>query len=68
MLERISHARNGTLSAKIKLNTIFEKCNIRDKKQKQRTPEKIRRLLDFYTQQGHISGYVIDAESITLKL
>ena len=46
---RISHMKNNPkLSRKIKYTTVYDACGIKDKKQRERTPEKITRYLQHY--------------------
>ena len=68
LLERIAHARSGKLSAKIKYATIFEEARITETKQKQRAPAKIKKLLDYYRECGHIKGYTVEADGVRLSL
>lgn len=68
ILERIAHAKSGKLSPRLKYSTIFEEAHITEKKQRQRAPEKIKRILDYYQKCGHIKGYTADKDGITIDL
>ena len=68
LLETIAHAKRGTRSKKMLYSTIFAEARITEKKQRQRTPEKIKRILDYYQKCGHITGYKVEADGILLDL
>ena len=70
LLERIAHMKkNRALSRKILLSSLFEACEIKEKKQRQRAPETVKRYLEHYVKQGLISGYMVDAnKDITIEL
>ena len=75
LLERIGHMKNpkGKAPRKMLFSTIFEHCYItgkteKDRKERQRTPEKIRKYLDHYKQCGFIKGYTMDKDSVTIAL
>lgn len=68
LLERIAHAKNGRLSQKIKYATIFEAAHITEKKQRQRAPAKVKKILDHYQTCGHIKGYTVEDDGIRLSL
>lgn len=64
LLERISHIKKGKANPKILYESLYEKCRITTKKQKQRTPEKIRRYLDHYKQCKFIYDYAEESDGI----
>jgi len=75
LIERIAHMKNPNNKAprKILLSTVYEHCHIngktdKDRKERERTPEKIRKYLDHYQSCGWILGYIIDADSVTIYL
>ena len=70
LLERIGHMKNPKSKAPRKMlyATIYEKCGITEKKQKQRAPEKIKRYLNHYKKCGHIRGYEEEADGIKIEL
>lgn len=68
LLECIGHAKRGTRSKRMLFGTIYTEARVTDKKQKQRAPEKIRAILDYYQKCGYIKGYVANDEGITLVL
>lgn len=67
LIERISRAKNGSQPKKILFKTLYEKVGITDKKQRQRAKDKIVLYLDHYKDCGMITGYNIDADSVTVK-
>lgn len=71
LIERIKRAKHGKgKSVKILLSTLWDRINITDKKQKQRTPDTVKRYLDYYETCGEIVSYKFDEsdKSITIKL
>lgn len=75
LIERIAHMKNPTNKAprKILFSTVFEHCHIngktdKDRKERERTPEKIRKYLDHYKSCGWIVGYILEANSVTICL
>ena len=77
LLERIGHMKNpkSKTPRKMLYSTIFERCGITTKKQKQRAPEKIRRYLDHYkktldpkTGEPWIAGYTEEPDGVTIRL
>lgn len=67
LIERIAHIKKGNLSNKILFKTIFEKCDITEKKQKQRAKDKISRYLAHYAKTGFIKGYDLAPDGIIIK-
>ena len=70
LIERIGRMRSGkgTTSRKILYSTLFEKCEITTAKQKQRTPEKIRRYLTHYKKTGWIIDFKEESDGISIIL
>lgn len=70
LLERIGHMKSGKGKAprKMLFATIYDRCQIKTAKQRQRAPEKIRRYLDHYKKCGWIKGYTEEADGITILL
>ena len=64
LLERISHIKKGKANPKILYESLYEKCRITTKKQKQRTPEKIKRYLDHYKECDFIYDYAEESDGI----
>lgn len=65
LIDRISHIKNKKkkkISNKILFETIYKETGINKEKpkQRQRTPEKIKQLLDHYKECGVIKGYTPD--------
>lgn len=70
LLERIGHMKSPKSKAprKMLFDTIYKHCNITTTKQRQRAPGKIRSYLDYYKKCGHIKGYTVDEDGITILL
>ena len=70
LLERIGHMKSPKSKAprKMLFSTIYERCGITTKKQRQRAPEKIRRYLDHYNKCGWIAGYTMDKDGVTIQI
>ena len=68
LINRISKMKNGTGEKKILLATLYENVGITTTKQKQRAPEKIRKVLDFYKANDFIKGYTMDKISLLIKV
>lgn len=72
LIYRISKAKPGKdkkpkLSNIIKLDTLYEKMGITDRRAKPRLLEKVDRYLDYYKKVEYISDYEITKEDIVLK-
>ena len=68
LLERIAHAKRGSLSSKIKFKTIYEEAGITDKQQRHRAPAKIEKLLNYYKECGYIKDFTKEADGVRIKL
>lgn len=70
LLERIGHMKkpNSKTPRKMLYATIFERCSITDKKQRQRAPQTITRYLEHYKKCGHIAGYAESKDGVTIIL
>ena len=69
LLRRIAQMRNkAEISKTIILETIYENCEINNKMQKSRLPEKITRILDHCKKIKWIKGYTIDDRCIKIAL
>lgn len=66
LIERIAHIKNGRVRNKLLYATIFQRCGITEKKQRQRAPEKIRRYLEHYAKCGFIKGFTEAADGVTI--
>lgn len=68
LLERIGRMKSPKSNAnrKINLSTLFDKCRITTTKQKQRTPEKVKKYLEHYKKTGWIKGYTEDKEGFLI--
>ena len=67
LLERISHMKKGKIRKKMLLNTIYENTGIKTVKQKQRAPEKIKKLLEHYKSNGFIKGYKFERDGVSIS-
>lgn len=59
---------DSTTSKKILFNSVYDKCNIEEYKQKQRLPEKLENIFDYYESIGWISGYKITDKEIQIEI
>ncbi|MBQ9002381.1 MAG: hypothetical protein IJ087_11055, partial [Eggerthellaceae bacterium] len=68
LMERIARIKKdgSKTSNKILFATIYKNTGIKTKKQKQRAPEKIERLLDHYKDCGFITGYSIEHDGVKI--
>lgn len=61
-IERIAqYKREGR---KILLSTLYKKCNITSPSQKTRTPQKLKKLFDYYVECGEIKSYTLTKDAI----
>lgn len=68
LIDRISKAKNGKgSSCRILFKTLYEHAGIKATKQKQRAPEKIKKYLTYYQQQGFIKKYTMQVDGITVN-
>lgn len=58
---------NKKFSRKMLFSSIYEKCQITTKKQRQRSPEQIRKILTYYMEQGYITGFIEDKDGIIIR-
>ena len=69
LIRRIIYMKHDSdTSRKILLNAVHSKCKIEDKKQKQRLPEKLQRILGHYKSIGWIADYNLTDSQIEIKL
>lgn len=69
LVKRIVHMKHDEhTSRKILLNAIYEKCNIKEKKQKQRLPEKLEKILSYYKSIEWIKDHNITEQGIEIIL
>ncbi len=68
ILEQISHmkSKKDKIQNRMLFDTIYKRAGITDKKQKQRTPAKIKELLDYYKKQNWIKDYITDKTGIEI--
>ena len=68
LLERISHMKDKKAEPKLLYATIYDNCNIKEKKQRQRVKDKIKTYLDHYKKTGFIKGYAIKEDAIEFRI
>ena len=69
LIKRISQMNNPKKKVphKILLSTLYEKCDIKERKQRTRLiKDKLPRLLNHHVKTGNIKGYTIDSTHITI--
>lgn len=60
LIEQISRIGKGARNPKILLSSLYADCQINAKKERARTKDKIKVILDHYKKVGFIEGYSID--------
>ena len=69
LIKRIVYMKHdSTTSKKILFNSVYDKCNIEEYKQKQRLPEKLERIFDYYKSIGWVSSYRITNKEIQIEI
>ena len=69
LIKRIVYMKHdSTTSKKILFNSVYDKCNIEEYKQRQRLPEKLERIFDYYKSIGWINGYKITDKEIQIEI
>lgn len=69
LIERISHKKNeGAKKMRMLYATIFEEVHITTTKQKQRAPAKIKKYLDYYSEEGFIKNHKAQPDGVTIYL
>ena len=67
LLERISKAKNGKgRNCRILFKTLYERAGITTKKQEQRAPNKIKKYLTHYQNNGFITRFTMEKDGITI--
>lgn len=66
ILEEIARIKKGDRKNKMLYSTIYEETHINTIKQKQRAPEKIKRLLDYYKSCKYIADYREEKDGLTI--
>jgi hypothetical protein len=68
-MENISHMKNNPkFSKKMLFDTICRNCKVTNRKQKERLPGKIKKILDHFVASDFIKGYKEDNNDITIIL
>lgn len=68
LIERISKAKKGKLSNKIKFETLFKELGVNDANTKQRLPEKIERFLNHCKKNKYIKEFSLNKEAIVIDV
>lgn len=66
IMEEIARIKKGDRNNKMLYSTIYEETHINTIKQKQRTPEKIKRLLEYYKECKYITDFKENDDGITI--
>ena len=68
LIERIARMKSGKgkSTRKMLYSTIYEKCQITTRNQRSRAPDTIKRYLDYYIKCGWITGYMEEADGVTI--
>lgn len=69
LIDRIGHMKRAGSNAprKILYTTVFDRCGITEKKQRQRAPAKIQKCLNHYKACGWIADYTAGNDGITIR-
>lgn len=63
LIDNISHIKNGSRNPKILLSFLYADCQIDAKKERARTKDKLKVILDHYKKVGFIEGYSFDSRA-----
>lgn len=68
LIDRISQIKRpkSKLSNKILFKTIYENCGITQAKQRQRTPDKIKKYMEYYKECGFIKGFSMEKDGVKI--
>lgn len=67
LIEEIAKIKKGSRSNKMLYKTIYENTSIKTVKQRQRAPEKIRQLLDYYQTCGYIKTFKEMKDGVSIE-
>lgn len=67
LIEEIARIKKGSRNNKMLYKTIYENTNIKTVKQRQRAPEKIQQLLEYYKDCGFIKAYKEVKDGIAIE-
>lgn len=68
LIEEIARIKKGSRNnCKMLFDTIYKNAHITTKMQRQRAPEKIKKLLEHYKNCGYIESYKMASDGITIK-
>jgi len=67
LIEEIARIKKGSRNNKMLYKTIYENAGIKTVKQKQRAPEKIKQLLDYYATCHFIRAYKETKDGVTIE-
>lgn len=68
LIDHIAAVKSGRRNPKVLYSTIYSNAGITTKLQRSRAPEKIRKLLNYWKECGHISGFTEEKDGITIKI
>lgn len=68
LLDAIAAIGHGRRNSKILFNTIYEAAKVDTKKQKQRAPEKIVKVLEYYVTCGLIKKFVMENDGVNITV
>ena len=68
LIERVSHIKANPKNPRILYATIYEQCKITAKKQRQRLPEKVARILEHHKKCGWIKDFSEQKDGVTIIL
>ena len=68
LISRVTATKRGKVSNKVLYRTLFDKCAITEKKQRQRAKETINTLLNHYAESSFIKDYKVEKDGIFLFL
>lgn len=69
LLETIAHAKRGhKKSVRLTFDTICERTHQTDRKQRERTPEKVETVLEHFKTEEWIAGYTTDKNGVSVQL
>lgn len=66
LIESIQHMKKGKLCNRMLFDTIYKHVGTTEKKQKQRTKDKLQKLLDYYKTQSFITNYKLDDKGVDI--
>lgn len=68
LIEQIARIKTGNRNKKMLYKTIYENTHITEKKQRQRAPAKIKKLLTHYKECNYINDFKITKDGVTIDV